>query len=305
MLLPHGWLPIESDPGIRNGKQRSPRRNESCKFSRFSIIKTLFTLPNHPMSVRILLGLSLLLLSLSAGFGFLNASKVMTLRTEQGSDITARAFQRKQTRGTQANVADNNAKIAEAAAHATNAEAELAKAQKEKAALQSKLEANESELAQLQKRVQDLTPDSTQDTPQEGPSVTDLQAQLDEALRQLDSSEREKSWLTEKTQVAQQRSPHAGEERAQRRNFAAPIGVHGAVLAVNRAYNFVVLNLGEHQGVETNAEMLVMRDGARIGKIRVSSVEPATAIGDIISSSLSRGVQVQLGDTVIYAGPSS
>lgn len=74
---------------------------------------------------------------------------------------------------------------------------------------------------------------------------------------------------------------------------------------MNQAYNFVVLSLGGRQGVEANSEMLVLRGGTLIGKIRVSSVEPATAIGDIISSSLARGVQVQPGDTVIYAGSNS
>ena len=54
--------------------------------------------------------------------------------------------------------------------------------------------------------------------------------------------------------------------------------------------------------VAENAEMLVVRGGTLIGKIRVSSVEPFTAIGDIITSSLTRGVQVHPGDTVIYAG---
>jgi hypothetical protein len=63
-----------------------------------------------------------------------------------------------------------------------------------------------------------------------------------------------------------------------------------------------VLDLGGRQGVEANAEMLVLRGGTLIGKIRVSSVEPATAIGDIITSTLPRGVQVQPGDIVIYAG---
>jgi cell shape-determining protein MreC len=81
--------------------------------------------------------------------------------------------------------------------------------------------------------------------------------------------------------------------------------VRGAVLAVNQAYNFVVLSLGGRQGVEPNSEMLVVRDGTLIGKIRISSVEPATAIGDIVSSSLARGVQVQPGDIVIYAGTNS
>ena len=81
-------------------------------------------------------------------------------------------------------------------------------------------------------------------------------------------------------------------------------GVHGAVLAYNQAYNFVVLNLGARNGVEPHSEMLVLRDGTLIGKIRISSVEPATAIGDIMTNSLARGVQVQPGDSVIYAGTS-
>ena len=81
-------------------------------------------------------------------------------------------------------------------------------------------------------------------------------------------------------------------------------GVHGNVLAYNQAYNFVVLNLGARNGVESNSEMLVLREGTLIGKIRISSVEPATAIGDIITNSLARGVQVQPGDSVIYAGTS-
>ncbi|HWM23614.1 MAG TPA: hypothetical protein VNP98_02225 [Chthoniobacterales bacterium] len=50
---------------------------------------------------------------------------------------------------------------------------------------------------------------------------------------------------------------------------------------MNQTYNFVVLNLGGRQGVETNTEMLVLRGGSFIGKIRISSVEPAfrTRIG--------------------------
>ena len=93
------------------------------------------------------------------------------------------------------------------------------------------------------------------------------------------------------------------EEEQKRRESAANMpGVHGTVLAVNQAYNFVVLSMGERQGVVANSEMLIMRNGEFIGKIRISSVEPTTSIGDIISNSLARGVQVQPGDTVIYAG---
>jgi cell shape-determining protein MreC len=133
-----------------------------------------------------------------------------------------------------------------------------------------------------------------------------MQAQLDDARRQLESAERENAFLSDKIRVTQERSGQLQEEKKQRREAGAvKPGVRGTVLAVNQAYNFVVLNLGGRQGVEPNTEMLVLRDGTLIGKIRISSVEPSTAIGDIITSSLERGVQVQPGDIVIYAGTSS
>jgi hypothetical protein len=136
------------------------------------------------------------------------------------------------------------------------------------------------------------------------PSTVELQAELDDARRQRDGAEREKVFLSETIRKAQERSTQLEEEK-KRRAAAGKTGVRGAVLAVNQAYNFVVLSLGGRQGVEPNSEMLVVRDGTLIGKIRISSVEPATAIGDIVTSSLARGVQVQPGDIVIYAGTNS
>jgi cell shape-determining protein MreC len=133
------------------------------------------------------------------------------------------------------------------------------------------------------------------------PGAGDLQAQLEETRRQLDDAEREKQVLTQQLRTAD-RGPGAQQPR---QRAASRPGVRGTILAVNQSYNFVVLNLGGRQGVEANSEMLVLRGGSLIGRIRVSSVEPATAIGDIITSSLPRGVQVQPGDTVVYAGTGS
>jgi cell shape-determining protein MreC len=170
------------------------------------------------------------------------------------------------------------------------------------------LDANQSETASLRKRAEEA---EKAPKPLETPaaaaagSVAELQAQLDDARRQLDSAEKEKVFLSEKLQSAQERSAPPQEERKRRETGTRRTGVRGTVLAVNQAYNFVVLNLGARQGVEPNSEMLVLREGTLIGKIRISSVEPATAIGDIITGSLARGVQVQPGDTVIYAGTSS
>ena len=77
-------------------------------------------------------------------------------------------------------------------------------------------------------------------------------------------------------------------------------GLSGRVLAVNPAWNFVVLSLGDKNGVVNNAELLVKRGTQYIGKVRVTSVEPSTSIADIVANSVPQGTAISPGDDVIY-----
>ena len=240
-------------------------------------------------------GLAMVFLLVAAFFGFLNSQKMKALRANTANAIAARDAAERREAHEKLNAAAGGTTGAEE--RATKVEAELAQVQKEKADLQAKLDANQ-EMASLQKRVG------------EAPSA-DLQAQVDDLRRQLDSAEKEKTFLAQKIQDAQEHASQPKETKTRRENVVTQreitsgrTGLRGTVLAYNQAYNFVVLNLGARNGVETNSEMLVLRDGTLVGKIRISSVEPATAIGDIITNSLARGVQLQPGDTVIYAGTS-
>jgi predicted nuclease with TOPRIM domain len=262
---------------------------------------------------KIVVALSVLFLTLAAIFGLFNNYKVKTLRTNVANADAARdaaehrrATQERNLETRETTVAGGEAKIAEAENKAAKAEAELTQLQKEKTELQAKLEANQNEITSLQKRIEEA---ATAAKPAQSPAAAaptpELQAQLDDARHQLDSAEKEKAFLSEKFQTTKERSTQLQEEKKRRETGARRTDARGTVLAVNQAYNFVVLNLGARQGVEPNSEMLVLREGTLIGKIRISSVEPATAIGDIITSSLARGVQVQPGDTVIYAGTNS
>ena|SRR5437762_2805008 len=259
-------------------------------------------------------GLAILFLVLAVFFGFLNNQKVKALRTNLAHAQTARdaaerrRVQEKPNAPTGGPVRpQEKGKAAEEENKAAQAETELAQVQKEKADLQAKLDANQQEIASLQKRVEEAekTPNALgTGSPTATAPTADLQAQLDDARRQLDSAEKEKAFLSEKLQDTQEHGGQPKEGKKRKETSARRTGVQGTVLAANQAYNFVVLNLGARHGVEPNSEMLVLREGTLIGKIRISSVEPATAIGDIITSSLARGVQVQPGDIVIYAGTS-
>jgi cell shape-determining protein MreC len=295
-------------------------------FSRDSLLKgtlmaqresALFTVTPGSLS-----GLAVIFLLLAGFFALLNGQKVKALRT---NTATARApvpaKVNAPTVGTTG--AQQQGKTADTEDRAAKAEAALAQAEKEKADLKGKLDATEQQIAALRQRAagtgtnSNLSAPGTATAPAENAQSTDLQSQVDDLRRQLDGAEKEKALLAEKLEDAQERGPAPKEvpkaETRKRRETASThretvsshrAGVHGTVLACNQAYNFVVLNLGARNGVESNSEMLVLRDGTLIGKIRISSVEPATAIGDIITNSLARGVQVQPGDSVIYAGTS-
>lgn len=255
-----------------------------------------------------LIGSSIVLLAVAAVFGALNVSKVKSLRSNVTDATTAREAASRSALEEQKKrdgaVAAAKAKAAENESKVAKAEADLVQLQTEKSELQTKVQANQAEVESLKRQIEETGVKSAENPG--APSPAELQAQLDDARRQLESAERENAFLSEKIHNAQERiGPLATERKAGREAGVAKTGVRGTVLAVNQAYNFVVLNLGGRQGVEPNAEMLVLRDGTLIGRIRVSSVEPSTAIGDIVTSSLERGVQVQPGDIVIYAGTGS
>jgi uncharacterized protein YeeX (DUF496 family) len=257
-------------------------------------------------------GFAILLLVLAAFFGFLNSQKMKMLRatvaTAQVARDAAERGIREKLIPSAGSAVEDQGKVAQAENRAAKAEAELAQIQKEKADLETKLDENQKEIASFKTPVQEAKKNQNASPADNSAtaSAADLQSQVDDLRRQLDSAEKEKAFLSEKLQDIQDRAdqPKEGKKRREAVRETAPrrTGLRGTILAVNQAYNFVVLNLGTRHGVESNAEMLVLRDGALVGKIRISSVEPATAIGDIITGSLARGAQIQSGDNVIYAG---
>ena len=263
------------------------------------------------LTPKTLIGTSVLLLAVAGVFGFLNTQKAKSLReaavlaTAARDDVQRRRdAEQKQLKEHEAAATAATSKLTENENRVAKAEADLIQMQTERSDLQTKLQTAQAEVTRLQGEVDQATTKPAENPG--APSTQELQAQLDEARRQLEGAERENALLVDKMRGAgaQERTAPVEEEKKRRVVSNRP-GVRGTVLAVNQAYNFVVLNLGGRQGVEPNTEMLVFRDGTLIAKLRVSSVEPSTAIGDIISSSLARGVQVQPGDIVVYAGTNS
>jgi hypothetical protein len=77
-----------------------------------------------------------------------------------------------------------------------------------------------------------------------------------------------------------------------------PTGLRGKIIAVDPKYDFVVLNIGEDQGVKERGEMMVDRDGKLLGKVRIKSVSKDRCVANILAN-WKRG-EVMEGDEVLY-----
>jgi hypothetical protein len=58
--------------------------------------------------------------------------------------------------------------------------------------------------------------------------------------------------------------------------------LHGKILVVDPKWDFVVLDIGEDQGVIPAGELLVSRDGRLVAKVVVRSVQKDRCIANII-----------------------
>jgi myosin heavy subunit len=82
-----------------------------------------------------------------------------------------------------------------------------------------------------------------------------------------------------------------------------PPGLKGKVLVADPKWNFVVLNVGEDQGVLQYGEFLVNRNGRLVAKVRVSTVQKDRSVANVIPG-WQLG-EVMEGDVVIPAHPAS
>jgi hypothetical protein len=82
-----------------------------------------------------------------------------------------------------------------------------------------------------------------------------------------------------------------------------PAGLKGVVMAVDPKWKFIVLNIGDKQGVLPEAEMLISRNGTLVGKVVVRSVQKDHCIANLVPG-WQLGEIIE-GDQAIPAHPAS
>jgi myosin heavy subunit len=258
---------------------------------------------------KILIIISIVLATASAGVGFLNRSHLLKtkedLAASQQETVTVKGNLDAEVKkladantaigemtvvkqGLDSDLAKQKSEVTAKTTQLTEAQSKLTKAEGELATANTDILTKAEKITQLESQIAAAatavqTPVSTEEDKARITELETLNTKLDEDNKNLEGK------LAAVQKAAREKETKQGLTR-----------VTGRVLAVNQAWNFVVLSLGNKSGIDSNMEFLVKRGSTLIGKVRTTTVEPSTSIADIIPASLARGLSIQPGDDIIY-----
>jgi len=125
-----------------------------------------------------------------------------------------------------------------------------------------------------------------------------LSEQIDEANVRLGQSEEELRDAMDKISSLEQTINLMDLEMGQGGTRIVPKGLTGQIMHVNKEWNFVVINIGSDDGLVPNAEMLIHREDALVGKILISGLSRNMSIAELKADWTQ--TEVMEGDYVVF-----
>jgi small-conductance mechanosensitive channel len=258
---------------------------------------------------KLFLGLAIALMLAAAVLGFLAKGNIDTLQGQLKQTKGQLESTKTTLRKTEGDLKKTTEDLTAANTKIESQTTEIGGLKKDKEELGTQLATVKADLETKSKFISELEEKLKGTDPTKIVDVNTIITERDQLKNDLTKAQAE---LAEQRQLADTLTAKMGEKDAalgvaqsevnRYRANVARNGLTGRVLAVNPGWNFVVLSVGDRQGAATGATMVVTRDGRAIGKARITSVEPSTAIADLIPGSFARGVTVQPGDVVVYEG---
>jgi hypothetical protein len=258
---------------------------------------------------KVFIGIALLFMLVTAGVGFLlkgNVDKLQSSLSGAKGKIAAAEAAAKMAKNdaekAQKGEADAVAKAAAAEQTAATKTKEADDASTKLKEAQAVVDSSTAKVTDLQKQLDDM---KGKPAVPNGPTAEDLakvQTDLQNATKELAEQKQMNETLIAKGKDNEQKVADLTKEKNQRILGVAKAGLQGRILAVNSGWNFVVLSVGDKQGVMVNSSLIVVRGNDPIARLRITSVEPSTSIADVLPGTVRRGISVQPGDTVIFEG---
>jgi hypothetical protein len=172
-------------------------------------------------------------------------------------------------------------------------DAELATTKKESETLIDNLSETKTKLESAQGELKDINKSL------KGWKAEDLFTKIDDLQSDAKNLERQNKTLGLKVAELQNKL-----DESEKNGFSpmTPGSLKGKIVAINKPWSFVVLDIGKENKLTEGVELNVLRDDKSIGKVRVVSVDAASAVADILPESLQSDIQI--GDQVAVAAAS-
>ena len=179
-------------------------------------------------------------------------------------------------------LADTNTKLTDLG---TQLDAAKKAADDSKTALSAATDATKA----LQDKVDAMTKDLN------GRTVQDYVGDATKAKADLDAATAEQKIMKDQLDANQNQIASLQDAINREKSGKMP-GVSGKVTFVDHAWNFVILDVGLNSGVVPNGELIVYRGKNFLGKVRVTKVDPADSVAEILPDI--KG-DIQIGDAVL------
>jgi predicted RNase H-like nuclease (RuvC/YqgF family) len=233
----------------------------------------------------------------AAVFGFLLIQKLQTSQTnltqsQQSLVVQKKAVVTATQKADEATQARDQAvtELNESKSKIDDLNTKLAAAQKNSDDLTSQLQAAKSDADKAKSDLQHVKDVLGNMSPE------DMKAAMQKAQSDMAAAQSQEKILQDQLQASESQVAQLKDDINRAKVGNIPPGVSGKVTFVNRAWNFVVLNVGLSSGVVPNGELIVYRGRNFLGKIKVTSAEDNTAVADILPNAKA---DIQIGDDVL------
>jgi small-conductance mechanosensitive channel len=254
------------------------------------------------MKILVMIALVVAVLACAGSLYFINQ-----LGTQKSGLITDKTNLTKNLNDTTASLNKTKADLDATNTQLTNTKTELSQTSDKLAATRIELDQKKQEAEQLNEKIVGLEK-NIKDKDTELAAVNETLAKLKEVVGQVNAEdigkikEQVETLGKENKLMSEQLVVYRGENQQLKQRVeelsVTPVGLRGKVAMVNDSWNFLVLDIGRAERVQTNTTFLVYRDTKMIGKVNVVSVGQNTSVAELLPD-FKRGAP-RAGDIVVH-----
>jgi hypothetical protein len=229
-------------------------------------------------------------------FGWMLIQKYTTTQTSLSQVQTSLTATMAKVKKVSKDLDDANSAKDQVTAQLSTANAQIDTDKTQLAAAQKAQDDLNTQLKQAQADEQAAKDAVTKITSDLGMSPEDAKAKIAKDEADIAAAQSQEKILQDQLQASQKQIADLQDAINRKPGGNMPPGISGKVTFVNRAWNFVVLNVGLSNGVVPNGELIVYRGRDFLGKVKVTSAEQNTSVADILPDAKA---DIQIGDDVL------